>query len=105
MRPVRTWLGACALLVLLAHVAVARADRLALTRGASSDPDAALILIDVIRRRHPDRFGWGPSIDRLTGSDAVRHAIDAGRLAPLLDDWDREADAFRRTIAPYLLYR
>ena len=65
----------------------------------------ALILIDVIKRRHPEQFRWGPSIDRLTGSDKVRLAIDAGQLAPLLEDWDREADAFRRTIAPYLLYR
>ncbi|AMY12072.1 hypothetical protein LuPra_05344 [Luteitalea pratensis] len=65
----------------------------------------ALILIDVIKGQHPEQFRWGPSIDRLTGSDKVRLAIDAGQLAPLLEDWDREADAFRRTIAPYLLYR
>ena len=64
----------------------------------------ALILIDVIKRRHPDRFAWGPSIDRLTGSGKVKAAIDAGQLTPLLDAWDREADAFRRTRAPYLLY-
>ena len=64
----------------------------------------ALILIDVIKRQHPDQFRWGPSIDRLTGSDKVRLAIDAGQLAPLLEDWDREAAAFRRTITPYLLY-
>lgn len=64
----------------------------------------ALILIDVIKRHHPDQFHWGPSINRLTGSGNVRDAIDAGQLAPLLDDWDREAEAFRRTRAPYLLY-
>ena len=65
----------------------------------------ALILIDTIKRQHPAHFEWGKTIDRLTGSDKVRQAIDAGQLAPLLDDWDREADAFRRTRAPYLLYR
>lgn len=64
----------------------------------------ALILIDVIKRHHPDQFRWGPSIDRLTGSDLVRQSIDAGQLAPLLDDWDREAETFRKTRAPYLLY-
>ena len=64
----------------------------------------ALILIDVIKRRHPEQFGWGPSIDRLTGSGKVKAAIDAGQLTPLLDDWDREAEAFRKTRAPYLLY-
>lgn len=65
----------------------------------------ALVLIDTIKRRHPDQFAWGPSIDRLTGSDKVRLAIDAGTLAPLLDAWDRDAEAFRQTRAPYLLYR
>ncbi len=63
-----------------------------------------LVMIDTIKRQHPDRFEWGPSIDRLTGSGKVREAIDAGSLAPLLEEWDREAEAFRRTRAPYLLY-
>ncbi|HTV00407.1 MAG TPA: DUF1343 domain-containing protein [Luteitalea sp.] len=65
----------------------------------------ALVLIDTIKRRHPDQFAWGPSIARLTGSNKVREAIDAGQLAPLLDEWDREADAFTNTRAPFLLYR
>jgi uncharacterized protein YbbC (DUF1343 family) len=64
----------------------------------------ALIMIAVIKAHHPDRFAWGPSIDRLTGSDEVRRAIDADRLAPLLDEWDQAAATFRRTRAPYLLY-
>ena len=41
----------------------------------------ALILIDEIRRQHPEQFRWGPSIDRLTGSDKVRLAIDARHTA------------------------
>ena len=65
----------------------------------------ALLLIDAIKRRQPAQFAWGPSIDRLTGSDKVRHAIDAGRLAPLLDDWDRDAAEFLRIRAPFLMYR
>ncbi len=65
----------------------------------------ALILIDEIRRQHPREFAWGPSIDRLTGSDKVRLAIDAGRLGPLLEEWDREAALFLETRKPYLLYR
>ena len=64
----------------------------------------ALILIDAIKRQHPDRFAWGPSIARLTGSNKVREAIDAGRLDALLEEWDREAAAFATTRAPYLLY-
>jgi uncharacterized protein YbbC (DUF1343 family) len=64
----------------------------------------ALLLIDEIRRRHPKEFAWGPSIDRLTGSDQVRRAVDEGWLPRLLDEWDREAAEFARSRAPYLLY-
>jgi uncharacterized protein YbbC (DUF1343 family) len=64
----------------------------------------ALLLIDEIRRRHPREFTWGKSIDRLTGSDKVRAAIDGGTLPALLDQWDREAAAFRERRRPFLLY-
>jgi uncharacterized protein YbbC (DUF1343 family) len=65
----------------------------------------ALLLIDQIKRRHPNEFAWGKSIDRLSGSDKVRLAIDAGRLGPLLEAWDREAAEFRERRKPFLLYR
>ncbi len=82
------------------------AIRFAITdREAYRPVRTALILIDEIRRRHPREFAWGKSIDRLTGSDKVRLAIDAGRLGPLLDEWDREAAAFRESRKPFLLYR
>ena len=64
----------------------------------------ALILIDEIRRQHPKDFTWGKSIDRLTGSDKVRLAINSGELPALLDAWDREAAQFARDRKPYLLY-
>ena len=66
---------------------------------------AALLLIDRIRTRHPTEFTWGKTIDRLTGSDAVRRAIDEGQLPSLLEAWDREAAAFRQERQPYLLYQ
>ena len=65
----------------------------------------SLVLIDEIRRQHPNDFAWRASIDRLTGSDKVRLAIEAGTLASLLEEWDREAAAFRESSKPYLLYR
>ena len=65
---------------------------------------ASLTLIDEIKRRHPADFAWSRSIDRLTGSDKVRLAIDAGRLLPLLDEWDREAADFLVSRRPFLLY-
>lgn len=64
-----------------------------------------LLLIDEIRRQHPRDFSWGKTIDRLTGSDKVRSAIDNGRLPELLDQWDREAAAFRESRTPFLLYQ
>lgn len=64
----------------------------------------ALLLIDEIRRQHPRDFAWRNTIDRLTGSDRVRLAIEGGRLEPLLEEWDREAAAFRESREPYLLY-
>jgi len=65
----------------------------------------ALLLIDEIKRAHPREFAWGPTIDRLTGSDKVRRAIDGGGLDALLEAWDREAAAFAVSRNPYLLYR
>jgi uncharacterized protein YbbC (DUF1343 family) len=64
----------------------------------------SLLLIDAIRRRHPDHFAWGRSIDRLTGSDKVRLAIDSGGLTALLEEWDREAAGFLEARGPFLLY-
>jgi uncharacterized protein YbbC (DUF1343 family) len=65
----------------------------------------SLLLIDEIRRQHPSDFAWSPTIDRLTGSDRVRLAIEGGRLDALLEDWDREAAGFVESRKPYLLYR
>jgi uncharacterized protein YbbC (DUF1343 family) len=64
----------------------------------------SLLLIDTIRRQHPNEFAWGKTIDRLTGSNKARLAIDGGTLPALLDEWDREAAAFRERRKPFLLY-
>ena len=65
----------------------------------------ALLLIDEIRRQHLKDFAWTATIDRLTGSDKVRLAIEAGTLPALLEQWDREAAQFRESQKPFLLYR
>jgi uncharacterized protein YbbC (DUF1343 family) len=64
----------------------------------------SLLLIDEIRRQHPQDFAWRPSIDRLTGSNKVRLAIEGGRLPSLLEEWDREAADFLESRKPFLLY-
>jgi uncharacterized protein YbbC (DUF1343 family) len=81
------------------------AIRFAITdRQAYRPVRTSLLLIDEIRRQHPGDFAWGPTIDRLTGSDKVRLGIDGGRLPSVLDEWDREAADFLESRKPYLLY-
>ena len=83
-----------------------RAIRFVVTdRQAYRPVRTSLLLIDEIRRRHPKDFAWTATIDRLTGSDRVRRAIEEGWLPRLLEEWDREAAEFRESRAPYLLYR
>ncbi len=76
---------------------------------------AYLLLIHHARRQAPERFAWRDPpyeyelikrpIDILCGTERVRKAIEDGisprKLAP---GWQREAAAFRRRRAPYLLY-
>jgi len=64
----------------------------------------SLLLIDEIRRRHLADFGWTGTIDRLTGSDRVKKAIEGGTLPALLEEWDREAAEFKASSAAYRLY-
>ena len=81
------------------------AVRFAITDARAYRPvRTALLMIDEARRQHPREFAWTGTIDRLTGSDQVRLAIEGGRLRPLLDAWDREAAEFRESRKPYLLY-
>jgi uncharacterized protein YbbC (DUF1343 family) len=64
----------------------------------------SLLLIDEIRRQHPRDFDWTRTIDRLTGSDRVRLAIEGGTLPALLEVWDREAAEWMEYREPFLLY-
>jgi uncharacterized protein YbbC (DUF1343 family) len=59
------------------------AIRFAVTDRRSYRPvRTSLLLIDEIRSRHPQDFAWTASIDRLTGSDRVRLAIESGQPSP-----------------------
>jgi uncharacterized protein YbbC (DUF1343 family) len=82
------------------------AIRFAVTdRQAYRPVRTSLLLIDEIRRQHPRDFAWTRTIDRLTGSDRVRLAIEGGRLPALLEEWDREAAEWMVSREPFLLYR
>jgi len=79
--------------------------RLVMTDRATYRPiETVLRLIDLIRRTHPEEFKWGPSMDRLAGTDQLRGAIDAGKLDELLARWRVEAENFAREREPFLLY-
>ena len=82
------------------------AIRFAITNREAYRPvRTSLLLIDEIRRQHPDEFAWSRTIDRLTGSDKVRLTIEAGTLPALLAEWDQDAAAFLDSRQPFLLYR
>jgi uncharacterized protein YbbC (DUF1343 family) len=74
---------------------------------------AALSLLGTARRLFPEPFAWRPPasdgswwIDRLTGSDAVRGAVEAGvPAAEIAASWRAELRAFREERRPALLYR
>jgi uncharacterized protein YbbC (DUF1343 family) len=84
-------------------------------RDAYRPVETVLRLIETIRRLHPDEFRWvgGPTaadptaaywLDRLAGTDRLRHAIEGGRLDALLAEWEAEARAWEARRRPYLLY-
>src|SRR5213594_2566848 len=66
----------------------------------------SLLMIDLIRRLHPDQFQWADStIERHGGTARLRRAIEAGTLPELLREWERDQVTFRAKRTPYLIYR
>lgn len=70
-------------------------------------------LLATLRRLYPEFFGWImpsweghlPHIDLLTGSDQLRHCLDAGQPVPdLLAAWDAEAGRATPSLRRYALY-
>jgi uncharacterized protein YbbC (DUF1343 family) len=77
-------------------------------RDAARPVEASARLLLAVRRRHPRDFRWRfDGIEEVTGSRALRRAVDA-RSAEALDavlrDWARERETFAREVKPYLLY-
>jgi uncharacterized protein YbbC (DUF1343 family) len=63
-------------------------------------------MLQTIRARHPNEWQWHQgSIDRLSGSDELRKAVDAGTVDALLARWDQEARDFAIRREPYLIYK
>ena len=63
-------------------------------------------MLQTIRARHPGEWQWRVgAIDRLSGSDELRAAVDAGTVDSLLARWDLEAADFAARRQPYLIYK
>ena len=63
-------------------------------------------MLQTIRARHLNEWQWRVgSIDRLSGSDELRAAVEAGTVDALLAKWDLEAAAFAARRQPYLIYK
>lgn len=65
-----------------------------------------LQILTIVKRNHPEDFQWRESsIDRLSGSDTVRKAIDAGTpVDEILNSWKPELEEFDQLRKRYFLY-
>ena len=67
--------------------------------------DVGAHMLRAIYARHARDFRWRETgIERLSGTAALRHAVEAGTIDSLLMRWEAESILFRRQIAPYRLY-
>lgn len=74
----------------------------------------SLLMIDAIKRMHPDKFEWRGAnqrdpglitIERHGGTRKLKEAIDSGTLPALLKEWEQDQAKFAKSRAQYLLYK
>jgi len=83
-------------------------------RNAYRPITATLLFMEMAEKLHPDDFtfrsGGGDgrpvtySLDRLSGTDRVRAAVEAGTVRELLARWAEDEARFTETRRPFLLY-
>jgi uncharacterized protein YbbC (DUF1343 family) len=61
-------------------------------------------LLRAIYTHHRSEWQWGPSIERLAGTDQLRQAVEQGTIDALLADWSRQASDFQAQTKKYWLY-
>jgi uncharacterized protein YbbC (DUF1343 family) len=68
--------------------------------------EIAAHLLREIYRRHPREFKWqvGAGIEELSGSRALRNAVEKGGIDSLLARWRGESSRFSRAARPSFLY-
>lgn len=81
--------------------------RIAVTdRNAVRSSEIAAHLLREIYTRHAKQFRWQPGsgIEELSGSRALRTAVERGGIEILLKEWRSESAKFTRQSAPFRLY-
>lgn len=74
---------------------------------------ASLLMIEQIRKMHPDEFEWRGAnerdamitIERHGGTKDLKAAIENGTVGQLLKKWEQDQATFRARREPYLLYK
>lgn len=80
--------------------------RLRVTDRNSAEPVAAAVwLMRAIYSRHQADWQWrAGGIERLSGTPALRAAVEGDGVPALLARWRAESESFAQSIRPYLLY-
>jgi uncharacterized protein YbbC (DUF1343 family) len=73
-------------------------------RNSIRPVEVAIRLLRAIYLRHRSDWKWGPSIERLAGTDELRSAVEQGTVDALLAKWAREAAEFEALSRPYRIY-
>lgn len=74
-------------------------------RDALRPVDVGAHMLRAIYARHPREFRWRETgIERLSGSRALRLAVQSGAVDSLLHRWEYESARFTRAVAPHRLY-
>ena len=74
-------------------------------RDAVRSVDIGAIMLREIYRRHRSQFRWESNgIEELSGSRALRNAVEHGGVDELLADWHRHSAKFSANAARYYLY-
>ncbi len=75
-------------------------------RDAMRPVELGAHMLRAIYARHPREFKWESNgIERLSGSRALRQAVQSGEIEELIERWGRESISFRKEVAGFRLYR
>jgi uncharacterized protein YbbC (DUF1343 family) len=75
-------------------------------RNAVRAVETGIRMLRTIYARHPQDFQWRQrQIDRLSGTDKLRGAVEQNTIDALIKQWDADAARFAQMVQPFLIYR